>query len=361
MKIACIINQIKVSGGAERVMCELSNALASRGHEVHLITRARHSGESYHIDESIALLDTEVKCRIPVLRNLVRNQALHKILKKGSYDVAVSFMTAMNMQAILASVGTGVPIVVSERIDPRIFNGTVRGFARSLIYPLSEGFVFQTDDAKSCFSKKIQRRAAVIPNPVVTGIPQKTDYEKSGRIVAVGRLTEQKNYPLMLRAFAKLHAECPDYSLEIYGQGELLESLKALAQELSVSESVRFMGQRSDLHDCIKGADLYLMTSEYEGMSNALAEAMVMGLPCVTTNHRGGGAGFLVQDGVNGYLTPCGDEEALVERIKQLVCSREAREKIGSEAKKIVNKLSHDHVFGAWEDYLTKVSENNRR
>ncbi len=357
MKIACIIEKIRVSGGAERVMCELSNGLAQRGHEVHLITQTKPTGESYKIDERVVLKNTFVKCKIFGIRNLIRNYHLHKILKDNKYDVAVSFITGMNVQAIIASQGTGVPMVVSERVDPGTYNGTLTGFERDLIYPLAKGFVFQTDDAQSCFSKKIRERSAVIPNPILCDIPEKNSYEQSNRIVAIGRLTGQKNYPLMLRAFAAFHKFYPNYDLEIYGQGNLLDELKAFAASLNIENNVKFMGQRSDIHNCIMGADMYIMTSDYEGMSNALAEAMALGLPCVATDCSGGGASFLIDNDVNGILVGRGDEEALVEALKSLADSRELRENIGTKAKEISQKLDRDNVFDTWEAYLSKIAQ----
>ncbi len=361
MKIACIINNITVSGGAERVMCELANGLSERGHEVHLITSDVPRGENYFVNDKVILKNTAVKCKVPGIRNLVRNTALHKILKQNRYDVAVSFMTDMNVQAIMASSDTGVPVVVSERIDPRVLKGSLVGFLRSVIYPSSEGFVFQTDDARSFFSKKIQDRSSVIPNPILNAMPEKTDYEKTGRIVTVGRLTKQKNYPLMLNAFAEFHKSHPDYSLEIYGKGGLLDELKALAVSLKIANSVQFMGQHSDVHDCIKDADLFIMTSDYEGMSNALAEVMVSGLSCISTDGSGGGASFLIQDKVSGILTQCGDREGLVAALNELANNQEMRQHMGNEAKKLSEKLSSKNIFTAWEEYLIKVASANKK
>ena len=361
MRIACIISKVRVSGGAERVMCELCNALAERGHEIHLITQEEQKGSTYYLSKEIIMETTSVKTKVRGLRGVLRNRKLHKILKEGNFDVAVSFITEMNVLSIIASKNTGVPIVVSERVDPNVYNGTFIGILRSIIYPHADGFVFQTDEAKHCFSKKIQNAAAVIPNPLVDMTEQKTNYSTSNKIVAVGRLSKQKNYPFMLRAFSEFIKSYPNYSLEIFGTGDLKTELEQLSIDLKCNDSVKFMGIKNDVHKYMKDADIYLMTSDYEGISNALAEAMAIGLPVVSTNCRGGGASFLVKTEENGYLVDCGDLDKFISKMEMLASNEDLRRKIGTNATQIKDMLRKDVIFDQWEKYLTIVAYANKK
>ena len=300
MRIAGIIPGVASSGGAERVMCALCSALAQRGHEVFLISQEPEGEPAYPLDPRVTRLDTGgMPDHIPGVRTVRHCMNLRRLLCEKQIDAAVSFITIMNVQALLAANGTGVPMVVSERVHPALYKGSLIGFLRTLTYPLAAAFVFQTQEAQSFFSKKIRRRGCVIPNPLPSSLPRKTDYSPTHRWIAVGRLTPQKNYPLLLRAFAKIRARYPGEVLEIYGTGEEQSTLEALTVQLGIADAVRFMGVCCDLHERMCIADGFLMTSDFEGMSNALAEAMAIGLPCAVTNCAGGGAAELIQDGGN--------------------------------------------------------------
>lgn len=361
MRIACIISKVRISGGAERVMCELCNALAERGHEVHLITQEEQKGETYTLSSKVIMKNTSVKNQIRGLRGILRNRKLHKLLKTNQYDVAISFMTEMNILSIIAAKFTKVPIVISERVDPKVYSGTLIGALRALFYPHANGFVFQTDEAMRYFSPKIQSDASVIPNPLIDGLDEKTDYAMSHKIVAVGRLSKQKNYPFMIRAFSEFLKSHPNYSLEIFGAGSLQCDLEQLSRELKCNDSIKFMGIREDVHKYMRSADMYLMTSDYEGISNALAEAMAIGLPVVSTDCSGGGAAFLVKNGESGYLINCGDLDEFVSKMRLLANDEKLRCTMGTSAKRVRNLLDKDVIFNQWEKYLQRVASASRK
>ena len=323
-----------------------------RGHEVVLLTQEPEDVPAYHLDEKVLKRDTHVNCHMPIIRNVIRNCRLHKEIKKAKCDVAISFMTGMNLQAIMANFFTKTPLIVSERTDPKVYDKTLLGFFRTVLYPFASGFVFQTNEAQAYFSRRIRERSVVIPNPLFGGLAEKKSYEASKRIVAVGRLSSAKNYPFMLRCFSRFIHEFPDYTLEIYGNGSLETQLKEMSKEMGLADYVHFMGVCSDLPHKIESSDIFLMTSEHEGMSNALAEALAIGLPCISTDCSGGGAAYLIENGENGYLVSRGDDNALLEKLRTLAKDQQLRKSLGENAKKIIEHLNEQFVLDQWEKYL---------
>jgi glycosyltransferase involved in cell wall biosynthesis len=229
------------SGGAERVMSLLVNQGAQAGIEVGLalITSDHYA---YPIDERVAVYPL---CRdMPggrVQGVFARITRLRRCIKDFKPDVVVSFLTICNIYACIASLGRGIPVVVSERNDPiRDCPNRLKRIVRNLSYRFASGVIFQTADAKACFPAKIGKKSVVIANPVKDNLPEAELANREKTVVAAGRLTKQKNYPMMLKAFQLFHRTHPEYELHIYGGGELEESLKSLTRELDNADCVVF-------------------------------------------------------------------------------------------------------------------------
>lgn len=351
-RITCVINSLN-PGGAERVMSVLCNEFVKRGIETTLIVRDDITS-AYPIDERVKLIATSVKSKNKVLRNLKRNLLLRKTIKQSSPDVVVSFMTPMNLQVIFFTLGLHYPLVISERNDPR--NDIKKTYKRllKLLYPKSEGFVFQTEEAMSWFSDKIQSRSVVIPNPISDNLPDRKHCQ-SKKIVSVGRLTKQKNHMMSIDAFSEFSKNHPDYKFVIYGVGPDEETLKQYIAEKGMNGKIELAGFYRNIPDVISDAELFVMSSDYEGMPNALMEAMGIGIPCISTDCPCGGPRYLIEDGKNGMLIPVGDLKSLVNAMEKLVCDTELSDSISHEAVRIKDRLSSAKIAEQWIDYCTKV------
>lgn len=356
-KVVFVINSM-VANGAERVMSLLVNKAAQQGVEVTLVLVTSDKVD-YPLSEKVNvhfLAKDLPKNRISA--SLARFFRLRRIICQQKPDVVVSFLTTCNIYTCLASVGLGVPVIVSERNDPvRDCPSKVRRFVRNVSYRLASGFIFQTKEAKEHFHAKIQSKSTVIPNPVKDGLPFAQLDNREKTVVAAGRLSKQKNYPMMLEAFALFAQTYPQYRLNIYGEGEIEAALKEYAKNLGISDKVTFMGLVSDLHTKIQRAGMFVLSSDYEGISNSLLEAMSMGLPCVSTDCPCGGSRHLIDHGVNGLLTPVGDVAAMAAAMKEIAQADAFAQQLGAKAQETRVTHSADAII---EQYLSFIQQTAR-
>lgn len=347
-KIAFVINKVTLSGGAERVVCTLASELSRRGIDTTIITQ-QNTECGYSLDENVKIWAAKAKGKISVLRNFARNTAMRRYIKGQNFDVVISFITAMNLQTILFTRGLKSKVIVSERIFPATIKQPKKLLSK-IIYPMADGFVFQTEQARACFRGKVRKRGCIIYNPLKENLPY-CDQEKNKYIVTIGRLTSQKNHKLLINAFEKFIQNHPHYELRIYGNGPLKEELENFAQQLGVLEKVHFMGAVENVTEHIRDAAMFVLPSDYEGMPNVLAEAMAMGLPCISTDCLGGGAAALIENEKNGLLVPCRDVEQLYEAMEKIVTDTEFSNKIASNGKLLREQLSVENITAQWLDY----------
>ena len=307
-------------GGAERVVSVWSSALAQKGYRVSVLVYARLENE-YPIDplvEVCPIADTEETCN--AMSMLTRLKCFRSALKKLKPDVVISFLPVVQVYIALASVGLRIPRVETIRINPWRTGILKSKFAKIWIwcFKTCRALILQSEDQRAFFSSSVQKKAVVIPNPINSLYVdnQKVEYHAaSHKIVAAGRLSEQKNYKMMIDAVKLLSEDYGDISLQIYGNGELDTQLRAYIKEQGLEDKVSLMGRSDELYNVYKNADVYVMSSDYEGMPNALAEAMAIGLPCISTDCKTGPRD-LIDEGKNGFLIPCNDPKALAEKLK---------------------------------------------
>ena len=228
----------------------------------------------------------------------------------------------------------------------------------NFLYPQANGFVFQTKEAQNYFKDSIKNNSVIIPNPISDDFLNET-YEPIRRkeIVAIGRLNPQKNHKLLINAFKLVHQKFPDYILKIYGKGILQEELSLQIKELYLEEAVFLMGEVEHVNQILKGAGMFVLSSNSEGMPNALMEAMAMGLPVVSTDCPCGGPRFLIQDGVNGFLTDVGNIQALANKIIILLENPQLAERFALNAMNIIEHIKPERVYNQWRDYIQKVCD----
>lgn len=177
-------------------------------------------------------------------------------------------------------------------------------------------------------------------------------------VLAVGRLSLQKDYPLLLRATARLKARGVEHRLLILGEGALLAELRNLAEEIGVAQWVRFCAPSRQPQSYYRSANVFALSSRFEGMPNVLLEAQLYGLPAVTT--AAGGAGEVVVDGQTGFVVEIGDEKVFAEALESLLCDAPLRERFGREATRLViERFSWEHVL-ARMDAVAEVAGRAR-
>lgn len=348
MKKILFVNSCLSSGGSEKVMTLLANQFCKMDYDVTMVL-LRVKPKSYYVEESVNLVEFCYSSNNKIIIALQRLAKLRQLLKNGKYDVVVSFMFDINMTTLLAGIGIRVPIIISERADPQNRGvGKLYEKIENILYNRAAGLVLQTDLVKNFYAQRVNTPLCVIPNPIVIN---EREYKgiRENRIVAVGRLCEQKNFPMLLSAFKEFVRKFPYYTLEIYGEGPLKESLLKLACDLEIGSKVDFKGYVNNVLEHIKTASMYISTSNYEGISNSMLEAMAMGIPTICTDCPVGGAAFIIENGVNGFLIPVNDKDSLVKKIEILASDIELREKLSAAAINVRTKFAVETIANEWE------------
>lgn len=335
-------------GGAERVIATLANYMADRDDDVTILMTA---GDEvvYQLHEKVQLISIGQASGGNPLVQLKRLYAMRQYFKSHRQSHIVSFSTTINLFTIIASLGLKMDVIVSERNDPNRFHYKR---LRDMIYALGGRFVFQTEEAADCFSKAIRERSCVIPNPIRTGLPEVYTGEREKKIAAAGRLEPQKNHKLLLEAFAGFHQSYPEYTLHIYGKGKLEQELKTLASELHIESHVVWEGFRADVLERIRTYGMYVLSSDYEGISNSLMEAMALGIPCISTDCPIGGSRLCIENEENGLLTPIGDREALQSAMEWIAQDGKRAEAMGQRASGIRERFSEEKICECWRVFI---------
>ncbi len=334
-------------GGAERVVSILADHYAAKGWDVSVFMLL--NGEcGYPLNPSVKLIDLSGSGsrigRVPVWI-----WGLRKHMRIEKPNVVLSFVARINILVLLAAKGLRQRVIVSERNDPVKDgrSGLVR-LAVNLLYPEASGIVFQTERAKRYFKKQIADKGIIIGNPI--RVSEYAAEKKENKIVSAGRLMTQKNYRMLINAFAKVHMDFPDCKLFIYGEGNLRGELEQQIENCGLTEYVVLPGNVPDVHAHIADAKLFVLSSHYEGLSNALLEAMTMGLPVISTDCAG--SDEVIRNGENGLLVPVGDEDAMTAAIKKLLCDGELRRRLSSNAAESAKKFNADEILEKWSKAL---------
>ncbi len=357
MKITIYIGGL-TGGGAERVCCNLASFLVERGHEVTMLTVSAQGKTSYPLDQRVVLktLETAKRIKFAPLRIAKKQLNLLSFVRKHETDVYLVMLPKTIRSLMAFKRFIKAPIVFSERANPPSYDVKTQKNLRKAA-SLAEGIVFQTEDAKDWYLPSIKNKWAIIPNAVNPDfIRPKYTGEKEKSIVAAGRLSGEKNFGMLLDAFADISPEYPEYTLKIFGKGPLKEALSAKAEGLNISDKVKFMGYVSDMPEQLERAAAFVLSSNFEGMPNALMEAMALGLPCVSTDCPAGGPKFLIKDGENGLLVPVGDSKKTAEAIRRVLSDESLAEKLGNNARELAKELAPDRIYGMWEEFLKGIA-----
>ena len=349
MKI-CFVTATLTSGGSERVMSLVANQLAVRGHEVEIVNLNKHI-VFYPIHQNVHLSFAEDEVGSSIIRKICW---LRKHVKKEKPDVVIPFMEAVYCVTLLALIGIKVPVISSERIDPRK-SPFIRNILRRIFLPLTTHLVVQTQDIKAFYPKFIQKRTSIIYNPVSETVFHLQEEPKENTIISVGKLDGQKNQKLLINAFARIADKFPEWKLVIYGEGRERESLESLVSSFKsqVSRRILLPGRCETVIEEMNKAKVFAFSSDFEGMSNAILEAVCVGLPVVTTNVSG--AAELVKDGEGGFVVPIRDGKALADALRTILLDEKLREKMAQENKARAKEFKLDMIVDQWESLILHI------
>lgn len=358
-RIAFMIGSLD-SGGAERVISVLANNFVSDW-KVKIIPIYKDVVK-YNLRDKVEYSPIRISDdKKGIIRNIERIKAIRKSIGNFKPDIIISFLTTVNIFTLLAVRKMRIPVIVSERSVPDCeVQSKGLQIIRNYLYKNIEDchFVFQTEYVQSLFGEKIKNRSRVIFNPLKDNLPGPFNGKRDKRIVCVARLEETKNIQMLLRAFQYFLKEKPDYILELYGEGVLCEKLSRLAESLNIGNNVIFKGFTRTIHSDILSAQMFVLPSNFEGISNAMIEALAIGIPVICTDCPAYGARLFIEDGVNGYLIPVGDEKMLLNRMKILSSHPEIADKFTNNAVKIREQLDSEIIANQWKDYMGEIIEN---
>ena len=341
------------NGGSERVISVLANGFAEE-HES-AVAAIRWDKVTYRLDERVKYYPFKDENKGKLKRTFGRFSFLIKAIKDYKPDIVVAFDTIPITYSYICCKLTKQKLVVSERAEPSKHLG--KGIISKLYFKAfdkSAGAVFQTEEAQKYFNPEVQKKSIVIPNPINDEfVTERYQGERTKEIVTACRLTAQKNIRLFIDIISEITKKYPEYKGIIYGDGPDLEKLKAYAKEKDVENSILFAGKVSNIKERIYKSQFYLCTSDYEGISNSMLEAMALGLNVVSTDCPVGGARMAITSGIDGMLFPVGNRDAGVEALNKLIEYPELSDSIGEAATKICERWSSKRITQKWIDFLS--------
>lgn len=341
-------------GGAERVMSILANEWHRQGEEVKFLLTGTPAESRYPLDAGIEIVSDFEAAQKVRFEQFIHIREIRKECTGWKPDAVISFYNDICALTAIAIRGLHIPLIYSERNDPnRVNQRWIDKFYRKIVERKADRVVFQTEGARRCYPDKVQRKSIVLLNPMDTASFPIHDYEDEEKtIVSVGRLEPQKNQRLLIDAFSLIQDRLPDYRLVIYGEGHLRDQLEDQIQKKNMQNCVFLPGAKTGIQDYIKKASLFALSSDFEGLPNALIEAMAIGLPCISTDCSPGGARELIQHGKNGLLVPCDDAEKMADAMEEMILNRELAIQCGKNALEIRKRVESSAIAKEWLSYL---------
>lgn len=280
---------------------------------------------------------------------------MKRFLKENENATVVVFLQPCIPIVLFAARKLNNKIIISERCDPNRLMEHRYGYKFiKKYYDRADKAVFQTNDAQRVYPENIASKGTVIFNPIKENLPEAYTGERNKNITTFCRISYQKNLPLLVEAFAELHKTFSDYRLRIIGNTQngddekALKEAKELIAKLGIGDFINFEPFSLDVHNEIIKDAVYVNSSDYEGMSNAMLEAMAIGMPVVCTDCPIGGASAIIDNGVNGMLVPVGDKDSLAEAIVKVIDDKELSRKLSQNAGEIRTELSLENVAKKW-------------
>lgn len=390
-EIVILIKQM-VGGGAERVVSLLGNSLSERGYNVTLIiTHQQYKDAILNTIESnvnVISLEDEISCTYNNIKKLkmLKARISHKITpKKTEEEYLIDKYKVRNYEKVrylkkyfsehpqatsiaflydsiyltLLSATKSNRVIISERGDPRqcLTSKTNIAFFKTMFHK-ADAMVFQSPDAMKWYEENANIKGSVIFNPVKPDLPERYIGTRQKKIVNFCRISNQKNLHLLVNAFELFSKDYPEYKLYIYGDAVgngaegYLESVNDAIDRLGCKEKINILPAQREIHDLIKDYAMFVSSSDFEGMSNSMLEAMAIGLPTICTDCPAGGARAVIKDHINGILVPVNDVEAMANAMKEVAENTALAEKLSINGTKIREELSVDKIINQWMEII---------
>lgn len=359
MRIGFLISSLAV-GGAERATVSLSNSMARMGHEVVIITL--HDGENFYDadgDITIYPLNFKEEDDGKIKKGLKKAYNLRRVLKSMGLDVIITMSSLLAVYGVIACAFTGTKVIGSERSNPyRHYADFPFSAVKKLSAAMADGYVFQTRAAREYYPKRAAKKSMVIPNGIFGNIPAETVpfHLREKKVYAMGRLTPEKGFDVLIKAFALFSQSHGEYTLTIFGEGREHSNLRDLAESLGISEKVNLPG--ADKNACLKisGGRMFVLSSRFEGMPNVLIEAMACGMPVIAANCPMGPS-ELITNVKNGILVRVDDPEGMAFAMCDLADDEFLSRRLSENALKMRERLSIEKITGEWLKYISEVIE----
>jgi Glycosyltransferase len=337
-------------GGSERVISVLANHFAQRGINTTILCYRRNES-FYEIDEKVSVCYLEKETNGASL--LKRGKWLRSYCIRECPDVVIPFMTAVYCLTLFSLLGSGIPVICSERIDPRT-TSVKRKALRALLLPFARHLVVQTESIKSYYGKTIQKKCSVIYNPVDPSFFLDAPNVYLKRIINVGRLSPQKNQKLLIDAFSDICNEYPEYKLSIYGEGELKQELLDYIDGMGLNDSVFLEGTSNHIAEELNRSAVFCLSSDFEGMSNAVIEAICAGVPIISTDVSG--IRELIVPDVNGIIIKRGDRGELATALKRVLSDHSLADRMRLENREKGRCLFNtESIVDQWMSLVKRV------
>lgn len=363
MRITFVISSLS-SGGAERVMTLIANYWSGHGKNVTLITYAQAGADFYELNPEIKRINilippNGVGIFSSISGNMRRICNLRSALTESRPDVIISFMDTVNVLTLMASLGLGIPRIISERIDPRFHSTkTFWRILRKIFYPTASALVIQTNNLRQWAESIVgKRKTFVISNPVsVKYVPENVEQPSfpSPYILAMGRLEYQKGFDLLIDAFSRVVRKFPGWNLVILGEGSQRKALSEKIIKNGMKNIVHLPGNISNNSQVISDSSFFVLSSRFEGFPNVLLESMALGKPVISFDCPSG-PGEIIKDGVNGLLINEISVDGLETGLSRLIENDELRLALGSRASEVLETYSLERIVSQWDELLINV------
>ena len=349
-------------GGAERVAADLTARWAQSGRRVTLVTQAGPESDAYALHPAVRRVALGTAGASGgglrgMAANLRRVAALRACLRRYRPDVVLGMMTTASVLAVLAARGLPCRVIATEHTHPpsqRLAPLWLR--LRRWAYPRADRVVALTGGTAQWLAEHVPgSRLAVIPNPVHWPLPvaeprlQPPAREAGPMLLAVGRLHPDKGFDVLLRAYAQLAPAHPDWRLAILGEGGERAALQAQAEALGIADRVDMPGRAGNVGDWYARADLYVLSSRVEGLSNTLLESLASGVAAVAFDCETGPR-EIVRDGEDGVLVrPVQDPDALAQALSRLMSDPQARARMAARAVDVRERFAPGRILARWQ------------
>ncbi|MBQ8698076.1 MAG: glycosyltransferase, partial [Schwartzia sp.] len=315
--------------------------------------------DGYFVSPAVTFYEYKINESNKIFVHWKMYHEVQKTIQLYHPDVFLSFWVHPLFFASLSPSNHHLTLIYSGRNDPKsIIYSKICRIIRWFVVRRADGIVFQTREAMDFFDESVQRKSVVIHNAVSQPPKDCIISKRDERIVSVGRLVPEKNHTMLIRAFNEIKSLFPEASLEIYGEGPLHEQLQSMIEAMNLSARVRLMGEVSDIRRKICGARLFVLPSLFEGMPNALMEAMSLGLTVLASDCPCGGPSELIQNGVNGFLFTNGNQRELEQYMKHILKCKDNCA-IREEARKICETHSEDRIYRKWLNYIYMAGKSH--